>query len=118
MRKQKLILNYCPYFYKIINFEFYEDDVISKKLIMLYRDYIFSVDVMNKRDLLKAQRLDLILSKYIDDYVFRKALQKDILNINVPEDEAKEQVFINGIFNIYDAYESGYTRNIYFARWI
>lgn len=118
MKKQKLILSYCPYFYKIINFEFYEDDVISKKLIMLYRDYIFNVDVTNKRDIAKAQRLDLILNKYIDDYVFRKTLQKDILSINVLDGETKEQVFISGIFSIYDAYESGYTRNIYFARWI
>ena len=25
---------------------------------------------------------------------------------------------IEGIFNLYDNYENGYTRNIYFARWI
>ena len=47
----------------------------------------------------------------IDSYISAK-------NINVLDGEAKEQVFISGIFNIYDAYESGYTRNIYFARWI
>mgnify|MGYP003308419335 CR=1 FL=1 len=40
MKKNKIILKHCPNFYKIINFEFADDDRITSKLIEIYKDYI------------------------------------------------------------------------------
>ena len=33
MNKNKQILKHCPNFYKIMNFEYYEDDLLSDKLL-------------------------------------------------------------------------------------
>ena len=41
MKKNKIILKHCPNFYKIINFEFLEEDSISAKLIGIYENFIF-----------------------------------------------------------------------------
>ena len=65
MKRQKIVLKHCPHFYKILDFEIYEDDVISSKLISLYKDYIFSIDVTDERALKKAEKIDLIISKKI-----------------------------------------------------
>lgn len=118
MKRQKIILKHCPHFYKILDFEIYEDDAISSKLISLYKDYIFSIDVTDERALKKAEKIDLIISKYIDDYLFRKELQRECVNIKIDSSEDITTGLIEGIFNLYDNYENGYTRNIYFARWI
>lgn len=53
MKRQKIVLKHCPHFYKILDFEIYEDDVISSKLISLYKDYIFSIDVTDEMALKK-----------------------------------------------------------------
>lgn len=118
MKKQKIILKHCPHFYKILDFEIYEDDAISSKLISLYKEYIFSLDATNERELAKAEKIDLIISKYIDDYLFRKEIQRECVNIRIEPTQDITTGLIEGIFNLYDNYENGYTRNIYFARWI
>ena len=64
MKRQKIVLKHCPHFYKILDFEIYEDDVISSKLISLYKDYIFSIDVTDERALKKVEKIDLIISKF------------------------------------------------------
>lgn len=118
MKKQKIILKHCPHFYKILDFEIYEDDAISSKLISLYKEYIFSIDPANESELAKVEKIDLIISKYIDDYLFRKEIQNKCVNIEIDDTEDITKGLIDGILNLYEAYENGYTRNIYFARWI
>lgn len=41
MNKNKLVLEMCPNFYRIINFEYFEEDLVSGKLIKIYEDFIF-----------------------------------------------------------------------------
>ena len=118
MKKQKIILKHCPHFYKIQDFEIYEDDAISSKLISLYKEYIFSIDVADEEALAKVEKIDLIISKYIDDYFFRKEKKRECVNIRIETTQDITTGLIEGIFNLYDNYENGYTRNIYFARWI
>ena len=50
MDRNKQILEFCPNFYKILEFTPYEDDKISGKLIKLYQKYIFEIDVNNEED--------------------------------------------------------------------
>lgn len=119
MDTNKQILKYCPNFYKILNFTPYEDDKISDKLIKLYQKYIFKIDVNNPDDVESVKQLDHVISKYIDDYLFRKEMQKQILNIRIKKDASdilKE--IIKSILKIFDNYEEYTTRVIYISRWI
>lgn len=119
MKKNKLILKHCPNFYKIINFDFAEDDGITLKLIEVYKDYIFNIDINNNEDIESIEKFDFVLNKYLEDYFFRKDMKGRLLNIKIKKnskDFVKE--IVNGIILAFDSYEMGYTRNIYFARWI
>ena len=86
MYTNKQIIGLCPNFYKIIEFSPYEDDVISKKLIKLYQQYIFRIDINNPEEVESVINLDKVVSKYIDDYLFRREMQKQILQIKVKKD--------------------------------
>lgn len=118
MKKNKIILKHCPNFYKINNFEFDEEDYITLKILNIYEDYIFNIDETNEIELKKIEDLDYVLSKYIDDYSFRKDVQQGLLNIRVKRNANIVETIINAILKIFEKYEEGYTRNIYFARWV
>lgn len=118
MNKNKQILKHCPNYYKIMDFEFYEDDKLSLKLLDVYEDYVFKVDIANKNQVVKLEQLDLILGKYIDDYFFRKELRSEMQKIRVRKDEDILTAIVDWIIKVFDNYEVGYTRNIYFSRWI
>lgn len=118
MNKNKQILRHCPNFYKIINFEYYDDDELSNKLIDVYEKYVFKVDISNKNEVKRLEQLDLVLNKYIDDYFFRKELKVEMKKIKVRKDEDILSAIVNWIIHVFDNYEVGYTRNIYFSRWL
>ena len=118
MNKNKQILKHCPNYYKIMDFEFYEDDKLSLKLLDVYEDFVFKVDIANKNQVVKLEQLDLILGKYIDDYFFRKELRCEMQKIRVRKDEDILNAIVDWIIKVFDNYEVGYTRNIYFSRWI
>lgn len=119
MYTNKQIIGLCPNFYKIIEFSPYEDDVISKKLIKLYQEYIFRIDINNPEDVESVINLDKVVSKYIDDYLFRKEMQKQIVQIRIKKD-AKDilKEIIHSIIEIFDNYEEYTTRVIYISKWI
>ncbi|MBD9107365.1 hypothetical protein EGP99_06115 [bacterium] len=119
MYTNKQIIGLCPNFYKIIEFSPYEDDVISKKLIKLYQEYIFRIDINNPEDVESVINLDKVVSKYIDDYLFRKEMQKQIVQIRIKKD-AKDilKEIIHSIIKIFDNYEEYTTRVIYISKWI
>ena len=118
MNKNKLILKHCPNFYKINNFEFDEEDYISLKIVNIYSDYIFNIDESNEQEIKKIEELDTILSKYIDDYVFRKEIKKGLLTIKVKRGANIIETIVDALLSLFEKYEEGYTRNIYFARWV
>ena len=115
----KQIISYCPNFYKIIDFTPYEDDKISDKLIKLYQKYIFKIDINNEEDIESIRQLDKALNKYIDDYTFRKEMQKQIFSLRVRKDAVDMlKEIINYIIKIFDNYEEYTTRVIYISKWI
>lgn len=118
MKKNKTILKYCPNFYKIKDFDYEEDDYITQKLITIYEDYIFNIDEKDNEEVEKIKILDKILYKYIDDYTFRKEIKQGVLNIRVKRGSDIIETIVNNLISLFDAFEDGYTRNIYFARWI
>ena len=118
MKKNKTILKYCPNFYKIKDFDYEEDDYITQKLITIYEDYIFNIDEKDNEEVEKIKTLDKILYKYIDDYTFRKEIKQGVLNIRVKRGSDIIETIVNNLISLFDTFEDGYTRNIYFARWI
>lgn len=118
MKKNKTILKYCPNFYKIKDFDFEEEDYITQKLITIYEDYIFNIDETNEEEVKKIKKLDKILSKYVEDYTFRKDIKTNVLNIRVKRGTDITETIVNNLITLFENYEDGYTRNIYFARWI
>ncbi len=119
MNINKDIISCCPNFYKIIYFVPYEDDKISDKLIRLYQKYIFKIDINNEEDIESVRQLDKALNKYIDDYTFRKEMQKQIFSLRVRKDAVDMlKEIINYIIKIFDNYEEYTTRVIYISKWI
>lgn len=118
MKKNKVIINNCPNFYKIKSFDIEESDYVTDKLISVYEDYIFNIDIKNKESLDKVRELDLILGKYVDDYSFRKEIKQGVLNIKVVRGTNIMESIVDALISLFQKYEEGYTRNIYFARWI
>lgn len=118
MKKNKLVLKHCPNFYKIIDFEFAEEDKLTAKLIEIYKEFIFNADVTSTLVLKKLEKIDYVLNKYIEDYFFRKEMQKSLLSLKVSREDDFLTAVIEKIIALFDNYEMGYTRNIYFARWI
>jgi len=119
MENNKIILNYCRNFNKIINTDFLENDTLSKKLVNIYKDYIFKINIHNEDDIIKAQTLDQTMSKYVDDYFFRKILKEEILNLKVKKNTTDLiTIIIDSIINIFKKYEEDKTRKIYLSKWI
>ena len=118
MKNNKEILKYCPNFYKITNYDFEDEDCISLKLINIYEEFIFNINLNDESEIKKAKELDKILSKYVDDYLFRKEVKSGVLNIRVKRGTDILETIVNSLISLFESYEEGYTRNIYFARWI
>ena len=114
----KEVLIHCPNFYKISNFSYKEDDYISEKLISVYKEYIFSVDISKSESIRKIHNLDQVISKYIDDYYFRKELKCSLRELRVKKEDNILMVIVDYIIKIFNKYEDGFTRNIYISRWI
>ncbi len=118
MDKSKQIIENCPNFYKIVNFDYFEDDNFTASLIKIYRTFIFSVDPLNEEDLKKVINLDIVLAKYIDDYVFRKTMKFELTHVKIDNREDLLNKLVNSILGIFEQFEEGRTRNIYIARWL
>lgn len=118
MNASRQIIDHCPNFYKIVNFDYFEDDNFTACLIKIYREYIFSVNLLDTESIKKVEQLDIVLAKYIDDYIFRKTMKYELSRVKIVDKENLLQKLINSIIGIFDKYEEGKTRNIYIARWI
>lgn len=118
MNSNKNILKYCPNYYNIVNYSFNEDDTISDKIINIYKNYIFSVNVDNIYDVKKIEELDRVISNYISDYIFRNELQAEIVQVRVKKDNNILDNIVNIILNIFNKYVEYTTRKIYISRWI
>jgi len=115
----KLVLKYCPNFHKIVNFDIDEDDAMSRKLVSIYQDYIFKIDLANVEETKLVMELDKVLSRYIDDYEFRKNLKVSMLQVKIKKSCTNIlKAIVESIVAIFDNYEEYTTRNVYISRWI
>jgi len=117
MRKE--VLNYCPNFNRIVSFDYTKDDYISSKLIRVYKDFVFKVNVGCSEDRKKVSEIDYVLGKYIDDYAFRKELRLEIVHVKVKKTCTDIlRAIVESIIHIFDNYLENSTKKIRIARWI
>lgn len=115
----RLILNYCKNFHKIVNFEYYEDDFISAKLIDIYENYIFKINPKNKDEVKNAIKLDYVINRYIDDYLFRKNMKNELVQVRIKKScDNVLKAIVDSIIHIFVKYQEETTRKIYISKWI
>ena len=114
----KEVLNYCPNYYNIVDFDFHDNDLISEKLVSIYKNYVFSINIQNREEIEKVQELDRVLANYIHDYLFRSTLQKEIVEVKVKKDNNVLKSLVDIIIKIFSHYEEYTTRKIYISKWI
>lgn len=115
----KIILKYCPDYYRIINEEFTESDYLTDKVIGIYQEYIFSVEISNKQLLKSVSNLNRAVARYIDDREFKTILNNFLVGLKVSKKENDVIGFIvRAIIDEYNKYMEGFTRNLYIPRWI
>lgn len=119
MNKNEIILRHCPNFYRIINFEYFEDDYLSERLINIYEKFIFDIDIANEVDVKIASQIDKVLAKYIENYEFRKEMKNRLQQLKISKSTTNIlKAIVEGIIHISNQYEEGATRKIYISRWI
>ncbi len=115
----KEVLNYCPNFNHIINFKYNVDDIITDKLITIYRDFIFKANLSDKKDVTLVKNIDYVINKYTEDYLFRKEMRSEIINIKIKKTCTDIlRAIVENILNIFDNYLFNTTRKIKIAKWI
>lgn len=113
------ILKYCPDYYKIIEHEIMENDMVSTKIIQIFQEYTFSIDINNKEQVDLLKKLTEAVNKYFEDSEFKKEIVNLLSSLRI-------KVGINNVFEFiskkiveaYDKYLEFYTRNLYIPRWI
>ncbi|MDD2203147.1 MAG: hypothetical protein PHT75_02645 [Bacilli bacterium] len=81
MREKVKILTCCSHFDEIVNYDFLEDDIFTKKVIQYYQDFVFKVDE-NVKNLDLIKKLDEAVYKYMEDYHFAKSI-RDTLDLDL-----------------------------------
>ena len=119
MNNNKAVLKYCPNFDRIINTDFLAGDNLSLRLVEIYKDFIFKADLTNSLEIKKVIDIDKTMSKYIDDYYFRKTLQEELSKVKVKKSAGDIiRTIVDNIINIFKRYEENATRKIYISKWI
>ena len=115
----KVVLKYCPDYYRIINEEFNELDYMSDKIIQVFQQYIFSIDIRNKNDIKKISSLNKAIVRYFDDREFKTILTNFLLALKVPKGTKNVvSIIVDNIIEQHLKYMEGFTRNIFIPRWI
>ncbi len=115
----KIILKYCPDYYRIINEEFSDYDYLTDKVIEIYQSFIFSINVSDKSELKQVSHLNKAVARYVDDREFKKILNNFLMSLKVSKKVTNIYAYIaSSIINEYDKYMEGFTRNLYIPKWI
>lgn len=79
------LLKICPNYEKINSYEFFEGDTFSETMINFYIKLIDNIDMNSKEETDFLSNLDTALSKYVDNYKFRKFLKTKLVEIDTKE---------------------------------
>ena len=117
--ENKIVIKYCKDYYRIINEEFSELDIMSDKVIEIYQEFIFSINPRNKSELKEAIELNKTVVRYFDDREFKTILSNSLKSLKVSKSEKNLVSYIaKYMISEFNKYMEGYTRNLYIPRWI
>lgn len=115
----KKILETCPHYDEIINFDFDYDDEITIDLIDWYKDLIFSCDSSDDNETGIIKLIDNSMYMYVNDYRYRKGLSKTInpreIDLN---DERSIKRLIKKILDYTSKYETSEILNVTSSKWL
>lgn len=115
----KIILKYCPDYFRIINEEFSELDLMSDKVIQIYQNYIFTINIKDKVQVKRVSTLNSAVARYFDDRDFKTLLTNALVSLKVPKGSKDVvDIIVSTIIKEYEKYLDGFTRNLYIPRWI
>lgn len=115
----KKILETCPHYDEIINFEFDYNDELTIDLIDWYKDLIFSCDGNNENEKEIIKMIDKSMYMYVNDYKYRSGLSK-IVSIKDIDLNCEKSIrrLIKKMIDYTNKYESREILNITSSKWI
>ena len=115
----KKILECCPNFNTIINYEYPYGDMLSKKLIDWYRELIFSANAGNENQLMLVSALDRSLYLYVRDNKYKRGLRK-IITVDELTLQDKNQIkeVIKRLMEFTSSYEKKEVREVSVSKWL
>lgn len=115
----KKILETCPHYDEIINFDFDYNDEITIDLIDWYKDLIFSCDGNDENETNIIKLIDNSMYMYVSDYNYRKGLSKIITSNEIDLNSYKSiRKLIKKILDYTNKYENTEILNVTSSRWI
>lgn len=113
------ILKLCRNYKEIVECEFLDDDVFSKKMVDFYKKFVSAVDLSNNESIMKIRSLDNALLKYMEDYKFAKRLRDTIDVSSVISDSFSYlNEFMDYIVIFSDEYENTKDNVVAQTKWI
>lgn len=115
----KRILENCPHYDMIINYEYPYGDILSKKLIDWYRELIFSANGNNENQLMLIKSLDKSLYLYVKDNKYKRGIRK-IISVDELTFDDKNIIkeVIKKLIEFTSNYEKKEVREVNIAKWL
>lgn len=115
----KKILENCPHYDMIVNYEYPYGDVLSKRLIDWYRDLIFSANGNDENQLLLIKALDKSLYLYVKDNKYKRGIKKiiDVSELGF-NDKSVIKETIKKLIEFTNNYEKKEIRELSISRWL
>lgn len=115
----KKILQTCPHYDEVIEFEFDYNDEITIDLIDWYKDLIFSCDADDKNETEIIKMIDNSMYMYVNDHKYRNGLKRIISVSDIDlNSEKKIRKLIKKILDYTNKYENIEILNVKSSRWI
>ncbi len=119
VKKNKEIVNACEHYYDIVNYEIYEGENIKQNIVNMYTDYVFSLEIVTKREKEKLKEVDKVVYKFLTDKRFNREMIKELSNLRISKAVTNVIEYVmNKMVDFFEDYKTVYTRNIYIPRWI
>lgn len=119
VKKNKEIVNACEHYYDIVNYEIYEGENIKQNIVNMYTDYVFSMEIVTKREKEKLKEVDKVVYKFLTDKRFNREMIKELSNLRISKAVTNVIEYVmNKMIEFFEDYKTVYTRNIYIPRWI
>lgn len=113
------ILNSCPYYYEVINYDFDYSDKLTINLIDWYKELIFASDPNNQKEVDIIKKIDTCMYKYVTDSHFRKELKKIISLEEITFSSSYYiKTLVEKMINYNTDYEIKSILNIQSSKWI